>query len=1006
MPSGIILKRGVGRLPAAAFGIGGCQVFINVDHHAGAGQRHGRGACALLGLILSLLSLATHAGTLDAAKQAAQSAASSNSNCTSLATFYWEIGNRDGSLVTGSKGAAPAATATVPLYSAGKWLYAAYVAERRGSTPLSDTDIRALTMQAGFTAQGQCNVIGIMTVEQCRNSISTYDAGAVDRFYYGPGHFQQHAVAEMGLGSKNNDTLATEIINGLGGGFALSFNAPQPAGGARTTSNDYAIFLRKLLKGELRITNLLGSEAICTYVGSGCDALSSPSSNDAVNIDEPWHYSLGHWVEDAPGVGDGAFSSPGAAGFYPWVDADLQYYGLLVRNVLTFSSAGDSAKCGRQIRKAFLDTLGPEAGTCGSANGTSSTSYPTNNFCTTGSVSVVDQTGSDGSFNWSCKGYRGGATANCAATKTVPVNGACGSANGVGTGTYTTTNNCSAGTVTTTDADGSDGAFNWTCVGSNGGSNATCSAPKLTPVNGACGIAQGTNTAAYPTTAACATGAQQSVDAVGTDGSFNWTCQGSNGGSNASCAAPKLVSGSCGTAASVETQTYPSANHCATGTVQSTDTTAADNTFNWNCSGSNGGANVSCSAPKPVPVNGTCGTANAVSSRDYPLGNLCSAGAPQDADVSGADGQFNWSCAGSGGGSNAQCAAAKISDGTCGTANTVPATNYPAANLCAAGAAANVDTQGSDGNFNWTCGGSNGGNAASCAAPKQASGSCGPSANLGSAAMPSSGLCTSGTATVTDNTAADGNFDWTCPGSNGGSSSACSAPRAQNGLCGTANTTPTATYPMNALCAAGAAAATDSGGTDGQYNWNCTGIAGGTTANCAAPKQLPVNGLCGAATTAGTSSYPTSQLCAVGTASATDALGNDGSFNWTCAGSFGGSTTGCSTTNTATVSGACGSANGQTSPTMPAPATLCTSGSALITDGGGGDGAFNWQCQGVAGGSSQSCSAPRQINTPPTEPSSGSSGGGGAFGGREALVLMMLAMGAACRRRSLRVRVG
>ena len=64
-----------------------------------------------------------------------------------------------------------------------------------------------------------------------------------------------------------------------------------------------------------------------------------------------WHYSLGHWIEDDP-AGDGAYSSPGAFGFYPWIDTSKTLYGVVARIVL--AGAYDSALCGAQIRKAWV----------------------------------------------------------------------------------------------------------------------------------------------------------------------------------------------------------------------------------------------------------------------------------------------------------------------------------------------------------------------------------------------------------------------------------------------------------------------------------------------------------------------------------------------------------------------------------------------------------------------------------------------------------------------------
>jgi hypothetical protein len=69
-------------------------------------------------------------------------------------------------------------------------------------------------------------------------------------------------------------------------------------------------------------------------------------------LDESWHYSIGHWVEDDPKVGDGAFSSPGAFGFYPWIDASKTYYGVVAR--AEAPGALESVYCGRLIRKAWV----------------------------------------------------------------------------------------------------------------------------------------------------------------------------------------------------------------------------------------------------------------------------------------------------------------------------------------------------------------------------------------------------------------------------------------------------------------------------------------------------------------------------------------------------------------------------------------------------------------------------------------------------------------------------
>ena len=61
-------------------------------------------------------------------------------------------------------------------------------------------------------------------------------------------------------------------------------------------------------------------------------------------------------------------------------------------------------------------------------------------------------------------------------------------------------------------------------------------------VDGACGKANGTNVVSLPDVRdACAIGAANWMDTKGTDGTFNWDCFGSVGKKNVSCSATKVV---------------------------------------------------------------------------------------------------------------------------------------------------------------------------------------------------------------------------------------------------------------------------------------------------------------------------------------------------------------------------------------------------------------------------------------------------------------------------------
>jgi hypothetical protein len=95
------------------------------------------------------------------------------------------------------------------------------------------------------------------------------------------------------------------------------------------------------------MNDALGTSPVCTLPSSTCNAVYTPFQEEA------WSYSIGHWVEDNPLTnGDGAFSSTGSNGFYPWIDATKSYYGIISR----FSTGGSypSVQCGRLIRAAFI----------------------------------------------------------------------------------------------------------------------------------------------------------------------------------------------------------------------------------------------------------------------------------------------------------------------------------------------------------------------------------------------------------------------------------------------------------------------------------------------------------------------------------------------------------------------------------------------------------------------------------------------------------------------------
>ncbi len=291
--------------------------------------------------------------TAQRAAAAAATAQSKTNNCTSVAPFYWEIGDKNAPMASGSVNSATdptvyTANTLMSIASSSKWLYGAYVAQKRGGA-LTDTDIKYLNFRSGYTFFSSC--LPGQTIGSCTAYLlNGVHANATDgQFFYNGGHMQNHANGVMGLGGMDNAAFATEIRSQIGSDIGLAYSEPQPAGGGVSTANDYARYLRKLLNGSLAMSGLLGTHAVCTNPTTcpAGQAISTP-----VPANESWHYSIGHWVEDDPVVGDGSFSSPGAFGFYPWVDASRSYYGVLARRVDGGWYA--SAQCGRQIRKAWM----------------------------------------------------------------------------------------------------------------------------------------------------------------------------------------------------------------------------------------------------------------------------------------------------------------------------------------------------------------------------------------------------------------------------------------------------------------------------------------------------------------------------------------------------------------------------------------------------------------------------------------------------------------------------
>ena len=124
--------------------------------------------------------------------------------------------------------------------------------------------------------------------------------------------------------------------------------------------------------------------------------------------------------------------------------------------------------CTNQQLLDLINGLVSTNGVCGSLDGTTVSSIPTTNLCSTGTPSVVSGTGP---WLWTCAGTNNGTTANCSAKKITIVNGICGTINGTIVSSVPTTNLCIAGTPSTVSG---SGPWTWDCSGSGGGIAASC----------------------------------------------------------------------------------------------------------------------------------------------------------------------------------------------------------------------------------------------------------------------------------------------------------------------------------------------------------------------------------------------------------------------------------------------------------------------------------------------------------------------------------------------------
>ncbi|GMU10027.1 hypothetical protein [Corallococcus caeni] len=298
----------------------------------------------------------TSQAALTVGEQAALTTANTSESCSPLGNFYWEIGSGAGPLYAIPRGSGVTAATVMPMASASKWLYAGAYVQSRGYANLTPDEKKRLNFTSGYIDENStlCGDAGT-TVSECYGSAYknvTYRPLQNGRFFYNGGHMQKLALDDMGARRGTGVASVMDWLNAqLGTTLPESDSAVAPAGGFSGSAAQYRVFLMKLLNNQYALSSQLTVDSVPAWAG-GPGVSSTPWTGGET------YYGLGHWIEGE--TVNGAWtvtghSSPGAFGFYPWVNAARTRYMVLARSrQLGGDEEGQkSLACAQAIRKAY-----------------------------------------------------------------------------------------------------------------------------------------------------------------------------------------------------------------------------------------------------------------------------------------------------------------------------------------------------------------------------------------------------------------------------------------------------------------------------------------------------------------------------------------------------------------------------------------------------------------------------------------------------------------------------
>ncbi|WP_337658969.1 serine hydrolase domain-containing protein [Sphingorhabdus sp. Alg231-15] len=223
-----------------------------------------------------------------------------------------------------------------------------------------------LSFTSGFNASPRvdsCVADGSTTIQTCAEEIYGFDIASDPgtTFAYGPHHMQiAAAMAERATGLPFNTIFRDIIANPLGMSQASTYlspsiSNPRAAGGAATTSRDYALFLQAILNGSLIADR-------DRFLEDRTDAVTFLFRPDGAEESGDWHYALGAWLEcDAdpfvPACTEAQiYSSPGSFGWTPWIDFQNGYFALIARRG-DFASADIAISLEQILQPLIVEAL-------------------------------------------------------------------------------------------------------------------------------------------------------------------------------------------------------------------------------------------------------------------------------------------------------------------------------------------------------------------------------------------------------------------------------------------------------------------------------------------------------------------------------------------------------------------------------------------------------------------------------------------------------------------------